>query len=98
MNKYSAIDSKMDMRDEETLDQLSQNSEIVRYRLRSAPFPLEGVNITGFQGDIRIRIKGTDTMSRFAKMLFSFGEFSGVGIKTSLGMGALNLHERRENI
>lgn len=91
MNRYSAVSEDMDMRDEETLEQLAENSEIIRYRLKTVKFPLEKVEIIGFQGDIGIRIRGTDTMARYARMLFQFGEYSGIGIKTSIGMGSIKI-------
>ena len=91
MNRYSAISEDMDMRDEETLEQLVENSEIVGYRLKTVKFPLEKVEIVGFQGDIGIYIRGTDTMARYARMLFRFGEYAGVGIKTSIGMGSIKI-------
>lgn len=34
-------------------------------------------------------------MANFAKMLFQFGTYAGIGIKTSLGMGAIQLIEER---
>ena len=34
--------------------------------------------------------------SNFARMLFEFGNYSGVGIKTALGMGCLHIEERRK--
>ena len=40
-----------------------------------------------------VRIHGTDTMSRYARLLFRFGEYSGVGIKSSIGMGAMRIVE-----
>lgn len=91
MNRYSAISEDMDMRDKETLEQLVENSEIVRYRLKTVKFPLEKVEIVGFQGEIGIYIRGTDTMARYARMLFRFGEYAGVGIKTSIGMGSIKI-------
>lgn len=93
MMKYSGISSDMDMIDEDTLDQLENNSEIVWYRLQSVKFPLEGINIPGFCGSIRIHIRGTETMARYARMLMQFGSYSGVGIKTAMGMGAIKLKE-----
>lgn len=93
MMKYSATSDEMDMIDEDTLEQLTQNSEIVRYRLQSQNFPLEGVNVQGFWGNIRIRIRGTDTMARYARLLMRFGNYSGVGIKTAMGMGAIKLEK-----
>lgn len=94
MNKYSASSQTMEMMDEDTLLQLEQNSEIIRYRLQSIPFPMEGINIPGFTGSIRIRFRGTDTMMRYIRLLLRFGEYSGVGIKTAIGMGAIYLPEQ----
>ena len=81
----------MEMMDEETLIQLEENSEIIRYRLKSIPFPMEGINVPGFTGSIRVKFSGTDTMMRYIRLLLRFGEYSGVGIKTAMGMGAIGL-------
>lgn len=93
MNKYSAVSREMEMYDEETLEQLSENSEIVRYRLQSSFFPLEGVRVPAFIGSIGVKIRGSDTMARYARLLFRFGEYSGIGIKTAIGMGAVRIRE-----
>ena len=95
MNKYSASSENMSMIDEETLLQIENNSEIVRYRLQSIPFPMEGINVPGFIGSIRIRFSGTETMMRYIRLLLRFGEYSGVGIKTAIGMGAITLVEHK---
>lgn len=94
MNKYSASSDTIQMFDEETLEQLTECTEIVQYSLRSISFPMEGVKIPGFKGKIRIRFQGSDTMSRYARMLFRFGEYSGIGIKAAMGMGAIRIIER----
>lgn len=91
MNKYSAASDKVDMYDEETLEQLANSSSIIQYRLKSAFFPVEGVKIPSFKGGMCIKVSGTDTMARYARLLVRFGEYSGVGIKTAMGMGALKL-------
>lgn len=98
MSKYTMASDKFSMVDEDTLEQLEDNSEIVRYRLQSVPFPLERVAVTGFTGTIRIHIRGTDTMARYARLLMQFGCYSGVGIKASMGMGAMQLMKRREKL
>jgi CRISPR-associated endoribonuclease Cas6 len=96
MNKYSAAsDGEMEMFDTETLDQLTESSEIAQYRLKSTGFPMEGVRIPSFKGELSIRIRGNDTMARYARFLVQFGEYSGVGIKTAMGMGAIRRMERR---
>ena len=89
MRKYSAASTELEMADEETLEELAEQSEIIKYRLQTCQFPLEGIKITGFMGSITIRVRGPETMARYVRMLAGFGEFSGVGIKTSMGMGAI---------
>ncbi len=94
MNKYSVSSDGMDMYDEEALEQLADSSSIIQYRLRSTFFSAEGVKIPSFKGEVCIKVSGTDTMARYARLLARFGEYSGVGIKTAMGMGALRLGER----
>ncbi|MCM1415501.1 MAG: CRISPR-associated endoribonuclease Cas6 [bacterium] len=91
MNKYSTASDDMDMYDAETLEQLIYSSKIVQYRLRSTSFPLEGVKIPAFKGELSIKITGSSTMAKYARLLVRFGEYSGVGIKTAIGMGALQM-------
>lgn len=93
MNKYDTAAKGEGMRDEDTLEELCTNSEIVRYNLKSTAFCLEGVKIPSFIGTITIRLQGTQTMANFASMLFEFSEFSGIGIKTALGMGAVKIQK-----
>lgn len=93
MNKYSAVSTQMQMMDEDTLEQLVLNSEISRYRLHTISFPMEGIIIPGFCGELTIRLKGTDTLASYVRLLMRFGEFSGVGVKTAMGMGAIRIKE-----
>lgn len=97
MNKYSAASDNMDMYDEDTLEQLVNNSRIVRYKLRSALFPLEGVKIPSFMGEMCIKVTGASTMAKYARLLARFGEYSGVGIKTAIGMGGLRMSGGRND-
>ncbi len=94
MTKYDAAVQAETMFDEDTLEQLADSSEITAYRLKSVNFHLEGVRINSFVGELTIRIHGPQTMVNFANMLFEFGYFSGVGIKTGIGMGAMQLERR----
>ena len=95
MNKFDSCTSGESMIDEDTLEELSNHSEIVSYHLRSVSFALEGVNIPAFMGRVRIRLRGSQTMVNFANLLFRFGTYSGVGIKTALGMGAIGIGKER---
>lgn len=99
MQKYDASSSQEIMGDSDTLEQLEQHTEIVSYNLHSISFFCESVRIPAFMGQIGLRISGPQTMVNFAKLLFRFGEFSGIGIKTAMGMGMMRMTEgkRKEN-
>ena len=91
MNKYSAASNELNMYDEETLHQLTGSSVITQYRLKSTSFPLEGIRIPAFKGEVRIKLNGTNTMAKYVRLLARFGEYSGVGIKTAIGMGGMKI-------
>ena len=81
------------MFDEETLKQLTECVSVPAYQLRSARFPLEGVKIPAFLGRMMLQVRGSGTMARYIRLLVRFGEYSGAGIKTGMGMGALRMQE-----
>lgn len=93
MNKYSAVLPDMEMMDLDILDMLVEKSEIIKYRLRTVNFPMSGVKIPAFLGSFTVKINGAETLSAYAKLLFKFGEYAGVGIKTAMGMGAMRVIE-----
>lgn len=77
--------------DRETLDYLTEQVTIVNYQLKSTKYHLEGVKIPSFAGYITFRINGPLPFNQLVNFLLLFGELSGVGIKTSLGMGKYQL-------
>lgn len=91
MRKYSAASSDTDMTDEETLQYIIDHTAIQDFKIRSTRFHLEGTKIPSFIGEVTFRFRGTDTMARYARMLLEFGEYSGVGIKCGMGMGAIKI-------
>ena len=93
MNKYDSAmkDSDNCIFDLSTLDELCEKTKIIRYNIKSCGFPLEGVVVSSFWGTLSLKISAPQTLINFAHMLFKFGEYSGVGIKTSMGMGAIGI-------
>lgn len=91
MNKYNASSDEEMFDDEDTFKQIVNNTKIIRYNLRTTAYNLEGVKIPSFVGNITIKVSGTDTIRRFIRLLLEFGEYSGIGIKCSLGMGGVEL-------
>ncbi|MDE7432857.1 MAG: CRISPR system precrRNA processing endoribonuclease RAMP protein Cas6, partial [Lachnospiraceae bacterium] len=92
-----ACSDKETLKDEETLEQILKNTKVTKYNLQSVFFSLEGVKIPAFIGKIRIRVDGTETMQRFVRLLLEYSEYSGIGIKCSLGMGAVRLEKEEKN-
>ena len=97
MNKYDSAETGVGMADEETLEQLTASARIIKYDLKSVSFALEGVRIPAFIGKITIKIQGSQTMANFANLLFKFGTYSGIGIKTALGMGSIRMMKEGDN-
>ena len=93
LNKYEETDEDFAFKDEDTLFHLTEHTHIKGYRLKSVPFPLEGINIPGFVGELRLSLSAPKPLINLANILFEFGTYSGIGIKTSMGMGGIRLHK-----
>lgn len=96
MRRYDFVNKKESFYDDDLLEELTANTSIIKYNLKSTSFHLEGTRIPSFVGWIVIRNDGPQTMGNFIRLLLRFGGFSGVGIKTGIGMGALQLIDREE--
>ena len=59
-------------------------------------FHLEGVKIASFMGSITIKIGGPQSLVNLVHLLMYFGEYSGVGIKTAIGMGKISVVENKK--
>lgn len=97
MKKHDFVNDDNKIYDEEVLGSLEQNCVISNYKLRSTYFYLEGVKISSFLGNITICVKGNQSIVNLVNYLLAFGEYTGVGIKTSMGMGAMKVeHKERK--
>jgi len=87
--------------DPEVLLQIASHLCIVRYFLRSAPYYLEGTRIPGYLGRITLSIRGPEQLAKLTGALLSLSEYTGIGVKTALGMGGcrvLPLSNKNMNI
>lgn len=91
MIQFDAFFEEYKMYDKETLDFLMKNVNIVDYKLKSTRFNLEKVKIPSFTGEMVFKIKGPLPFLQLTHFLLKFGEFSGSGMKTSLGMGKYSI-------
>lgn len=90
-NHWQNYSTELPLEGDDVQAQLIDNVKIVDYRLRSTRFPLKGFNIPSFTGNIVLKIYGPESLVRLVNLLTHFGEYSGLGMKTALGMGGYRL-------
>lgn len=95
MNKYDMV-SDGQMHDEDLLEYLIEHTRIINYDIRSMNFSMEGIRVPGFIGKVTFKLSGPQTIVNFGNVLFEVGEFSGIGIKTAIGMGAVKIIRKEE--
>ena len=59
------------------------------YNLRMGIYGLEGVKIRGFRGQLVMQFKRNEALQRVLALLSYYSQFTGLGIKTALGMGGV---------
>lgn len=59
------------------------------YNLRMGIYGLEGVKIRGFRGQVIMQFKRNEELQRVLALLSYYSQFTGLGIKTALGMGGV---------
>ncbi|NLV49920.1 MAG: CRISPR system precrRNA processing endoribonuclease RAMP protein Cas6 [Clostridiales bacterium] len=87
MHRFDAYSDTVKTYDPEALEHICKHTNISRFSLRSASFPLERVKIPSFVGQLEFYTSGSTTMAGLVNMLLRFGDYSGIGIKTAMGMG-----------
>ena len=79
---------------EETIEYVDQHVRVLSYSLRSSSFGHiagGGRRIPAFVGSMTLGLRGNEMTAGLSRMLLRFGEYAGVGIKTSMGMGGIRL-------
>lgn len=69
------------------LEEINNSVYISRYNLKSKLFYLEKTKIPGFIGSLSMRCETNKEIINILKLLNKFSEYSGTGIKSSMGMG-----------
>lgn len=91
VQKWNAYAKSYKIEDEEAIEHIVSHTRISSYRLNSTAYHLEGVKIPSFTGRVSLAARGPEPLLRLQNMILSFAPYSGVGIKTSLGMGAVRI-------
>ncbi len=68
---------------------LAAETFVAAYRLSLQPYSVDGVRISAFRGNYVLGLKNNIMSNRIIAMLGEYSNYSGIGIKTALGMGAV---------
>ncbi len=74
---------------QEMREQLVESLDIIEYNIRTQSFRMESVKLKGATGNIKIKVNGNKSFKTLAGFLLMYGQYCGVGIKNSIGMGAI---------
>ena len=77
--------------DYDALENFTEHIKIIDYNLKSMRFHLERIKIPSFKGRINVKLRGNLQLLQILNLIFAFGELSGVGIKTAMGMGNMKI-------
>ena len=88
-NKWNAAFPSCPLEDKDVLRMLGEGIHISDYRLRTTRFSIKDTKIPGFTGELTMDIRLPAPVMRIWNLLAAFLEYSGVGIKTALGMGGV---------
>ncbi len=97
MNKYDSKDGSNQIFDEDVLRMIEEEVSVTQYKLKSTLFHLEGTKIPSFVGSIKLYAKSNQSIVNLIHYLLKYGEYSGVGIKSAIGMGAICVKNKERN-
>ena len=87
--RWNAFCPDIRIEEDNLAQELASHIHLTRYALRSGAYSVEGYSIRGFRGQIALRFTGSDMVRRILGTLLAFAPYAGIGIKTALGMGAV---------
>ena len=92
ITKINQHSETAELGDKKIIDELLEKVYIKDYNLRTKVFYLENIKIKGFIGTMDLAIKGEETtLANILNFLILMSEYTGLGIKTSLGMGGVKI-------
>ena len=89
LNKWNTSFPSYPLEDADAFRMLSDGIRVSDYNLRTTRFLLKDMKIPGFIGNLCFDTHLSPPLLDIWKILFTFSEYSGVGIKTALGMGGV---------
>lgn len=92
IQKWNVFSKEAVIEDKEAIEQIISHTRIEDYNLRSIKYELKSVYIPSFTGKITLSNSGPEPMVRLFNLLLNYLQYSGLGIKSSLGMGGCEVY------
>ncbi len=96
INKVNAHSDNIKMQDERIVEEFLSGLYIRDYNLKTANFDLERIKVKGFMGTIIPAYRGKEDLKNLLSFLMNVSEYTGLGIKTSLGMGGVKIEYAKQ--
>lgn len=91
LHRWNSYSEKFLIDDKDAVEALMHGIRISGYDLRSCHYRVKDVSIPSFKGEVSFQKKLSLSIAELFHALLQFSEYSGIGIKTSLGMGAARI-------
>ena len=91
VNRWNAVSRTCRIDDGQAVADIASHVRITAHRLRSASYDVKGARIPSFLGGAVLSARGPEPLLRLFNLLMAFGGLCGVGIKTALGMGGVEV-------
>lgn len=89
VNNWNAFNPDFLLEDEDAFDLLLKGTRIKSYQLRSSTYPLKKTVIPGFSGWVDLSTRLSVPIKKIFDLLMRYANYSGLGVKTTLGMGGV---------
>lgn len=91
ISRWNEVFPEYPLEDADAFQALLSGIHIVDYQLKTSRFFLKGVKIPGFTGSCILDAKLPVPLLELWNTLLRFADYSGIGIKTGLGMGGISV-------
>ncbi len=90
-NRWNACFPEITLDDPDAMQAILHGLHITDYRLQTVRHPLKQTRIPAFVGQVVLDTHLPAPLQEVVRMLLCFAPYAGLGIKTSLGMGGLQI-------
>lgn len=88
LNRWNAFSDGGTFEDRELLEDIAQQVHVQSYDLRSVNVSMDGIAFCGSVGRVSMNIHRNKAVRQMFGLLCAYARYSGVGIKTAMGLGA----------